>query len=421
VTSSHTIPQSATLALNDRLASRRAAGQRTITLGFGEAGLPVLPEVAEVLAGATGHNAYGPVAGSQRARSAAAGYFERRGLPTEPGQVILSPGSKAILFALLAVLPGDVVLPQPSWVTYAAQATLVGKRVVGVPIPPGAGGVPDPDLLEHALRAARAAGADPRVMILTLPDNPTGTVPDTALVNRVCTVAERHGLVIISDEIYRDLAFHQQAWVTPATILPERTVVTGGLSKNMALGGWRIGFARIPDNEWGHTVTDSVIGVASEVWSCQPAPMQEVAAFVLDEPAVVVDHVCASRHLHRAIVLAVHREFVETGALCREPQAAFYLYPDLQHLRPILVGRGVQTSEELAEYLLDRYGIGVLAGAAFGDDPLAFRFRVATSLLYGDAEQQWAALRDAEPARLPWIASALTDLRTALTELAQRR
>jgi aspartate aminotransferase len=417
---SRPISQSATLAINERLASRRAAGQRTIPLGFGEAGLPVLPAVAEILAGAAGHNAYGPVAGSVRARSAAAGYFVRRGLPTAPAQVILSPGSKAILFALLAVLPGDVVLPQPSWVTYAAQATLVGKRVVGVPIPPGAGGVPDPDLLEHALRTARADGADPRIMILTLPDNPTGTVPDNGLVQRVCAVAERHGFVIISDEIYRDLAFHQRDWVSPAAILPERTVVTGGLSKNMALGGWRIGFARIPANEWGHTVTDRVIGVASEVWSCQPAPMQEAAAFVLDEPAAVVDHVSASRGLHRAIVLAVHRQFVDTGALCREPQAAFYLYPDLEHLRPILAGRGVRTGAELAEYLLERHGIGVLAGEAFGDDPIAYRFRVATSLLYGNEDQRWAALRDAEPAKLPWIASALTDLRAALTDLAER-
>jgi len=149
--------------------------------------------------------------------------------------------------------------------------------------------------------------------------------------------------------------------------------------------------------------------------------MQEAAAFVLDEPAAVVDHMAASRHLHRAIVLAVHREFVDAGALCREPNAAFYLYPDLEHLRPMLAGRGVKTGEELAEYLLDRYGIGVLAGAAFGDDPNLFRFRVATSLLYGDEGQRWAALRDAEPVTLPWIASALSDLRTALTDLAQYR
>src|ERR1051326_4372542 len=116
--------RSPTLAGNERLQARRAAGQRVISLGFGEAGLPVLPVVAEVLAAAAGHNAYGAVAGSSAARAAAAGYFSRRGLPTHADQVVLAPGSKALLFATLAVLPGDVILPRPSWVSYAAPAAL---------------------------------------------------------------------------------------------------------------------------------------------------------------------------------------------------------------------------------------------------------------------------------------------------------
>src|SRR6476469_10656046 len=109
-------PPSPTLATNERVQARLAAGVPVLHLAFGEAGLPVLPSVAERLGAAAGENSYGPVAGSSAVRAAAAGYFERRGLPTGPEQTLLAPGSKALLYALLCVLPGDVVLPRPSWV-----------------------------------------------------------------------------------------------------------------------------------------------------------------------------------------------------------------------------------------------------------------------------------------------------------------
>ncbi len=414
------IPHSATLAINEKIAARRSAGRSVLHLGFGEAGLPVLPAVADALAGAVGENGYGPVVGSARAREAVAGYFSRRGLPTDAGQVLLAPGSKALLYAALAALPGDVVLPAPSWVTYAAQAQLTGKRVIGVPIPAQAGGVPDPDLLEPALATARAAGADPWILVLTLPDNPTGTCAGADLVRRVCELADRHGLMIVSDEIYRDLAFDPDQYLSPATILPERTVVTGGLSKSLALGGWRIGFARTPDDTAGRALHQHIVGIASEVWSSLAAPMQAAAAFALDEPPEVTEHVAASRRLHAAVVRAVHRVFVQAGADCRPPGAAFYLYPDLEPLRPRMSAHGIDTGAALADQLLDEHGVGVLAGQHFGDDPKALRFRVATSLLYGRTDdQRWTALRSPDPVSLPWIANALDELTAALAALGR--
>ena len=152
-----TIPPSATLAANERVQAKLEAGDPVLHLAFGEAGLPVLPSVAERLAGAAGLNGYGSVAGSAAMRSAAAGYFDRRGVPTTPEQIVVAPGSKALLFGLLSVLPGDVVLPRPCWVSYAAQAAVAGKRVIDVPIAAEAGGVPDPG----ALREALAGDADP--------------------------------------------------------------------------------------------------------------------------------------------------------------------------------------------------------------------------------------------------------------------
>ncbi|MGW0710717.1 pyridoxal phosphate-dependent aminotransferase [Streptomyces sp. NPDC002643] len=410
---------SATLAINETLAARRAAGQTVLHLGFGEAGLPVPDSVAAVLAGAVGRNSYGPVVGSVEAREAAAGWFSRRGLNTEPDQVLFAPGSKPLLFALMLALPGDVVLPCPSWVSYAAQASLAAKRTIDVPIPAEAGGVPEPRLLEQALEAARATGARPGILVLTVPDNPTGTVAREDHVREVCAIAEKWGLAVIADEIYADLV-HDGRAPSATDFLPQRTVVTTGLSKSMALGGWRIGMARVPQGAWGQGLMDDLVGVASEIWSSLAAPMQAVAAHVLQDPPELVTRIARSRRLHAAVAQAVHAEFIAAGAVCRRPEAGFYLYPDFEPLRPVLAGQGIDGGVSLADALLERHGVGVLAGEAFGDTPDGLRVRVATSLLYGEsAAERWKALDSDDPVSLPWIASSLEHLRGALKGLTR--
>lgn len=406
---------SATLAADERIRRRIEAGLPVVHMAFGEAGLPVHPALAEALARGAGENGYGPVAGRPALRRAAAGYFARRGLPTEPDQIVAAPGSKALLFALLALLPGEVVLPRPCWVSYAAQAALAGKPVRAVEIGPGGGGVPDPEALAAALGRARGRDRRPGVVVVTLPDNPTGTLASDAAVRALCELAQEHDLTIVSDEIYRDLAHEPGAVSSPALYAPERTYVTSGLSKSMALGGWRIGFARLPE---GSPLTGALPALASEVWSSLAAPMQHVAAYALDEPQELREHVAASRRLHRAVALAVYRELAGASA-CRAPQGGFYLYPDLEPLRPQLAAEGVATSPALADYLLERHGIGALAGEAFGDHPARLTVRLATSLLYGSTDdERWRSLAAADPTVLPWVRTGLTRLREALAAIA---
>lgn len=414
------IRHSATLAINERVSARREAGEEVVHLGFGEAGIPVLPEVVEVLNAAATRNSYGPVVGSVEARESAAGYFTRRGMQSSPEQIIFGPGSKALLYGVLASLDGDLVIPTPCWVTYAAQATLTGRHSIGVPAPAQAGGVPDPDLLQSYLDRARADGANPRIMIVTLPDNPTGTLASRELIRRVCAIAERNNMIIISDEIYRDLEYVPHAHLSPAEVLPERTVVSTGLSKSMALGGWRIGFARLPEGPFGTELMGRLVGVASEVWSSMATPMQSATAYILDEPECVLERVRDSRRLHQRVSEAAYQAFTEAGALCRRPTAAFYLYPDFEPIRTQLQASGITTGAQLCDRLLDHHGIGVLAGEHFGDQPAGLRFRVATSLLYGaNHDQRLAALRSDDPASLPWIASALEMLRTGLHQVSE--
>ncbi|MGW4526504.1 pyridoxal phosphate-dependent aminotransferase [Amycolatopsis sp. NPDC004378] len=417
MTAGHAV--SPNLALDEAVNRRHAAGQPLIHLGFGESRLPLPDFLADRLLAGARRTAYGPVAGADDSRAAAAGYFTRRGLPTEPDQVVLAPGSKPLLLALMAAVDGAVVLPQPCWVTYAPQARLFGRPVLKVPIPAGCGGVPDPDLLPGALRAFRAAGGRPRMLLLTSPDNPTGTHAPPGVVRRLCEIAEAEDLLIVSDEIYRDILHDPAAaYASPAEFVPERTVVTSGLSKSLALGGWRIGFARFPATGGGRELRSTVLGLASEIWSTLAGPMQEVACLALSEPPEVTAHLRASTRLHGAVAGGVHRVVTEAGATCRPPTGGFYVYPDFEPARDVLAGKGVTGSASLQEYLIDELGVAVLGGEHLGDDPRALRFRAATSLLYGaDDEQRWAALRSPEPLTLPHIAETLDSLRAAFEKL----
>ncbi|MFE2481137.1 pyridoxal phosphate-dependent aminotransferase [Streptomyces sp. NPDC001194] len=407
------------LALDHMVAQRRAAGESIVHLGFGESRLPVFPPLVDQLTAGAHRNGYGPVAGDPGVRSAAAGYFTRRGLPTAADQIVVAPGSKPLLMALQAAVPGDLVIPRPAWNTYAPQARLAGKEVFAVEIPKDCGGVPEPAALRETLRTARAAGHRPGVIILTLPDNPTGTLAPAQTVREICAIAEEEDLLVISDEIYRDVMHDpDQPVLSPATIVPERTVVLTGLSKNLALGGWRIGVARFPEGPRGAAIRDEVASYASEVWSTLAGPMQQVAQYAFEEPAELTAHLRASARLHGTLARAVHRILVDAGADCRPPQAGFYLYPDFEPVREELAAIGVTDSASLQHHLLEKRGIAVLAGHHLGDDPHALRVRLATSMLYGDtAQEQWEALRSPDPLALPHVRRLLEAIEESFAKL----
>ena len=408
------------LALDELVAQRRSEGATIVHLGFGESRLPVFPPLVSRLTAGAARNAYGPVAGRLVARTAVAGYFQRRRLPTEADQVVLAPGSKPLLMALQLVLPGDVLLPQPCWVSYAPQAKLAGKRVFGVPIPADCGGVPEPAALRETIANARAAGHDPRILILNVPDNPTGTIASPRLIRELCEIAEIEDLFIISDEIYRDIVHDpQQPFLSPAEVCAARTVVLTGLSKCIALGGWRIGVARFPHGRRGAEVRADVLAVASEIWSTLAGPMQAVAEYVFDEPPEVVARIAADTRLHGIVARAVHEIMVAAGALCRPPTGGFYVYPDFEPLRATARRRGATDSASLQQVLLDDFGVAVLGGHHLGDDASALRFRAATSMLYGRTEEQRAVALSAEqPTKLPHIRNELAMLGEAMEKFA---
>jgi len=411
------IPVSATLGANEAMDARRRRGEPVLHLAFGEAGLPAHQMLCAALARAAGFNSYGPVAGHPALREAAAGYWARRGLPTDAEAVVGGPGSKALLYGLITAIGGDVAVARPSWVSYAAQAGLAGRLAHFVP---GPAGVPDAEELARAVRAARAAGRRIRSVVVTLPDNPTGRLASPAAVRAVCSVAETHDLIIISDEIYRDLVHDPAApYTSPAVISPERTAVTTGLSKNLALGGWRLGVARLPSGGLGPELRARLTGIGSEIWSAPAGPVQQAAALAFSEPPELAERVALSRRLHASMAEAIALRFAAAGASVPAPQAAFYVYPDFSPFADVLLERhGITSDAGLAALLLDRYGVGVLPGSAFGEESGRLRLRVATSMLYGDTDtERIAALNSADPGSLPWIAASLARLEEVLADL----
>lgn len=374
---------SATLSINEAVAQRRAEGRETLHLGFGEATFPLHPLLQNALAEAAAHTSYAPVAGILPLRQAIADYLSRtRGLTYTPNHIIIGSGSKPLLYALLQVLEGDLLLPVPSWVSYAPQAKLAGKRVIDVHTDPADCQHLTAQSLNTALATARQEGADPRILIVNSPSNPTGSMFDATDVEVLASWARSEGITIISDEIYAELAHGWRPHISPARFYPEGTIVTGGLSKAYSAGGWRIGYATLPPTEAGTQVATALRVLASEIWSAVATPMQEAAIVAFSPHSELETYVQRSARVHAYVTNQLYTTLTKLGIPCPRPCGAFYLYPDLSPWRLALRSKGVSSSAELALYLLNEWDIAALPGVVFGEKPEALRLRLATSMLY---------------------------------------
>jgi len=359
------------------------------------------------------------VLGIPALRRAIAEYLTRvRSITCSPDSVVIGPGSKPLLYALLHILEGDLLLPVPSWVSYAPQAKLAGRRVIGVETDPDDRHRLTPEALSEALTRARNVGANPRILLVNSPSNPTGSMFDPKDVEAIALWARHEGIILISDEIYAELAHGWRKHVSPAYFYPEGCIVTGGLSKAFSAGGWRLGYAALPATEGGTRVVAALRSLASEIWSSASTPIQEAAvvAFTLDEE--MESYVQRSARIHAYAADRLYETLVQLGVPCPRPAGAFYLYPDFAPWQSWLIKHGIRTSSELAHYLLDEWDIATLPGSAFGEVPEKLRLRLSTSMLYGleepvspDAREAalWKLLAQAErldstePAREPLL------------------
>ncbi|HEY7347208.1 MAG TPA: aminotransferase class I/II-fold pyridoxal phosphate-dependent enzyme [Ktedonobacterales bacterium] len=430
---------SPTLAINEAIAARRATGRRVIHLGFGEASFPLHPTLRAALAEHATSTSYAPVLGIPALRQAIARYLSRtRGIAVPAERIAVGPGSKPLLYTLMQVLAGDLLLPAPSWVSYAPHAHLAGRQVIRVETAESDHHALTPQALSAALERARQEGADPRILLVNSPSNPTGAMFARADAEAVALWARERGMTIISDEIYAELAHGWRAHVSPATFYPEGTIVTGGLSKAFSAGGWRLGYAALPETEAGGQALAALRALASEIWSSATTPVQEAAVVAFSPNAELETYVRRSAALHGHITGRLYQTLNALGILCARPAGGFYLYPDFAPWRAALAARGVTTSEGLARLLLDEWDIATLPGEAFGEQPEALRLRAATSLLCvpeeGTPAERKAALWDmlaradglpaddpaaGEPLPLPALERAQAGLAAFVTSLGE--
>lgn len=337
---------------HERAVQRLQRGEDIVLLSIGDPDFdtPAPIRQAAVTALATGRTHYSPSAGEPALRAAIARRTaETIGVKVEPGQVVIYPGAQAALFALAQCLfdPGDeVIVPEPTYVTYEAMLGAAGAVMRQIPLRPERDFHLDPDDI------SRAIGPRTRGVMLNFPHNPTGSVLTRDEAEATAELCRRHDLALVSDEVYSALDFTGE-FVSPASLagMADRTAIVSSLSKSHAMTGWRCG--------WSVTSLE----LASHLEKLVRCMHFGVAQFVQDAGAAAFTHAekeaaeLRSAYLGRARVVVDRLDGVG-GLVCRMPEAGMYIFADVR-------GTGLDGKRFAAE-LLDAAGVAVTPGEGFG-------------------------------------------------------
>jgi len=352
---------SATLVINERSNELMAQGRRIYKLGLGQSPFPVPGHVVKALQENAFQKDYLPVKGLPQLREAICGFYEiHAGVQHDPTYTIIGPGSKELLFLLQLVYYGELVIPTPSWVSYAPQARIIGRNIHWVPTQKENKWLLMPDELEKLCSADPTC---PRLLILNYPNNPTGyTYTDTEL-KAIAAVARRYKVIVVADEIY-GLLHHRQQHHSIASYYPEGTILSGGLSKWCGAGGWRLGTFSFPRAlAW---LADSIAVAASESFTSTSAPIQYAAvhAFLPDER--MDDYLNRASAILNTLGKKCNDLINLSGINNPDPDGGFYLFPDFSMFAGKLREKGIFTSTQLAETILEETGVALLPGTSFG-------------------------------------------------------
>jgi len=333
-----------------------ATMEDVVSLGIGEPDF-VTPEPilrAGIASLERGHTTYTSNAGMIELREAVTEMLTNRygAQPYDPEkEVLITVGvSEAMYLIMQAILdPGDeVIVPQPCFVAYTASVLLAGATVVDIPTYAAN---------NFQVRPADIAAAiTPRTkaLLIGFPSNPTGAVMDRTELLEIAKIAEEHDLIVISDEIYDRLVYgdHQHVMFAALPGMAERTIHLGGMSKDYAMTGWRVGYALGPADLIGamRKIHQYLIMSASTTG-------QEAALAALTNPAVeeYVQNMVASYDARRRLIV---KGLNEIGLDCFEPKGAFYAFPSVRN-----TGMG---EYEFADRLLAEERVALIPGSAFG-------------------------------------------------------
>lgn len=355
------MPPSATLAINERSNRLKEKGKDVYKFGLGQSPFPVPEIVVEELRANAHQKDYLPVKGLLPLREAVVGYLSKtQGLSRNANDVLVGPGSKELMFILQLVYYGDLVIPRPSWVSYAPQANIIGRKVTWVTTKKENDWRLTPEELD---RICSGDSGKPRIVILNYPSNPTGSTYPQDDLKELARVARRHRVVLLSDEIYGEL-HHKGQHVSIARFYSEGTIVSGGLSKWCGAGGWRLGVFTFPkDLKW---LQDAMAAVASETYTSVSAPIQYAGVVAYKGDKTIDNYLLQSRRILGSLGRYCARRLEEANIEVAAPKGAFYLFLDFGRHQEKLRERGIDANDDLCERLLDEQGVAVLPGMDFG-------------------------------------------------------
>ncbi len=350
--------------LNEKIRSIKPSGIRrffdivnemddAISLGVGEPDFDTPWHIREegIYSLEKGRTFYTSNSGLAELRAEIAKYMERRfQLEYDPRTEILITvgGSEAIDGALRAMLdPGDeVLIPQPSYVSYEPCAILAGGIPVIIELRETDRFRLTPEELEAAITPKS------KILVMPFPNNPTGAVMEKTDLEAIAEVVKAHDLYVLSDEIYAELCYldcHTSIASVPG--MRERTVVINGFSKAYAMTGWRLGYACGP-----REVIEQMLKIHQFAIMCAPTTSQYAAVEAMRNGDA---DVAAMREQYDQRRRYVMHEFEEMGLQCFEPFGAFYAFPSIKEFG--------MTSDEFASRLLQEEKVAVVPGTAFGD------------------------------------------------------
>ncbi|PLX88105.1 MAG: aspartate aminotransferase [Desulfuromonas sp.] len=366
------LPLSATLDINEQSARLQQEGRQIYRLGLGQSPFPVPEGVVRALQENAFQKDYLPVKGLPALRDAVASYYQRtQGVNFNGGDILIGPGSKELMFLLQIAYYGELAIPTPSWVSYAPQAHIAGRPVRWLQTRQQNRWLLMPDELEHL---GRIDPTKPRIVILNYPNNPTGCSYTSEQLRELADVARRYKMIVLSDEIYGELAFagdHQSI----ARYYPEGTIVASGLSKWAGAGGWRLGTFAFPEPlRW---LLDAMAVVASETFTATSAPIQYAAVEAFRGSDDLERYLDNSRRILSRLSSWIWRQFCAAGIRVARPDGAFYMFPDFESERDRLRQRGIVNSTDLCRRLLDETGVAVLPGVCFGRPATELTVRLA--------------------------------------------
>lgn len=355
------LKESATLAINLKALELRKQGKEIYHFGFGQSPFPVPHVIQDGLKRNVDKKDYLPTQGLPELCEAVATYYDREfGYRFDAQDVFVGPGSKELIFQTIYLMEGSLLVPAPSWVSYGPQAALRGKEIELIRTERDNHYRLQPEELD---RACHRLGQTQKLLILNNPNNPTGAVYRENEIRELAEICRAYQVIVISDEIYAKIDFSDSAHASLATYYPEGTIVTGGLSKSFAAGGYRLGIMMVPKEL--DLIRQALKSVVSETFSAVSAPIQYAALEAYSKFDAVRPFIRKTCEIYRYTLLYMHRRFVEMGLNCPEPQGSFYLFPDFDAYRDALRGKGLLTGTQLCNLLLDKASVAVLPGSDF--------------------------------------------------------